>query len=169
MATRRLPPSSDGSSAAASRRSPPAGAAFVDRELVCPHCIADYLRVAFASISERAGYKGVLDDAATVLRLAGTSCDAFVQVVVVDRKTGEASITSKPEIRAGPTLCDVLRPQATVAAKAAKAAAKASWSPPGGWGPRRVTEAPAKNAAGQEPPALESVAGFLEETGWGAR
>ena len=54
----------------------------------------------------------VVDDLGVVRKLAaenGTACDAFVEVVIRDRKTGADAVTSKPAVEAGDSLCEVLK------------------------------------------------------------
>ena len=89
-----------------------AGGLRIDRELVCPHCIADYLRRAFTMIRDETGLGEVVDDLGLVLKVAsenGTACDAFVEVIIRDRKTGAEAVTSKPAVEAGDSLCEVLK------------------------------------------------------------
>ena len=85
------------------------GAQKVDDGLVCASCLADYFRRVFNAIRERVSYHLVLDDPATMLRLAESSeaCDSFYEAVVVRRV--EAEGVYHDVVRRGCNLCAALR------------------------------------------------------------
>ena len=84
----------------------------VDDEHVCASCLADYFRRVFNAIRERVSYHLVLDDPATILRLAESegACDAFYEAVVVRRV--EAEGVYHDVVRRGCNLCAALRGEA---------------------------------------------------------
>ena len=85
------------------------GAQKVDDEHVCAFCLEDYFRRVFNAIRERVSYHLVLDDPATILRLAESegACDAFYEAVVVRRV--EAEGVYHDVVRRGCNLCAALR------------------------------------------------------------
>ena len=56
-----------------------AGGLRIDRELVCPHCIADYLRRAFTMIRDETGLGDVVDDLALPRQLARLPQPRYVE------------------------------------------------------------------------------------------
>ena len=86
-----------------------AGARQVDDEHVCAFCLEDYFRRVFNAIRERVSYHLVLDDPATILRLAESegACDALYEAVVVRRV--EAEGVYHDVVRRGCNLCAALR------------------------------------------------------------
>ena len=86
-----------------------AGARQVDDEHVCASCLVDYFRRVFDAIRERVSYHLVLDDPATMLRLAESegACDAFYEAVVVRRVEAEGVYHDR--VRRGCNLCAALR------------------------------------------------------------
>ena len=85
------------------------GARVVDRELVCPDCIAGSLRRVASAVTKRA-FGDLLEDAPKLLKVASSvagACDAFVEVLVLPKKVdGHFQYT---KVEAGPRACDVLR------------------------------------------------------------
>ena len=83
-----------------------AGAKRVQDELVCPECIARYLRRVVDAIRERVSYRYVLDDRDAILALAerARACRDFVEVRVRVRRHGQ-----KFRARGGASMCEVLR------------------------------------------------------------
>ena len=82
------------------------GAKRVQDELVCPECIAHYLRRVVDAIRERVSYRYVLDDRDAILALAerARACRDFVEVRVRIRRHGQ-----KFRARGGASMCEVLR------------------------------------------------------------
>ena len=83
------------------------GARVVDRELVCPDCIASYLRRVAAAVTRRC-FGDVLDDAGKLAAVAASvdgACDAFMEVLVQPKKVdGQVQYT---KVEAGRRACDV--------------------------------------------------------------
>ena len=82
------------------------GAKKVQDRLVCPDCIAHYLRRVVDAIRERVSYRYVLDDRDAILALAerARACRDFVEVRVRVRRHGQ-----KFRARGGASMCEVLR------------------------------------------------------------
>ena len=82
------------------------GAKRVQDELVCPDCIARYLRKVIDAIRDRVSYRYVLDDRDAVLALIerARACRDFVEVRVRVRRHGQ-----KFRARGGASMCEVLR------------------------------------------------------------
>ena len=82
------------------------GAKKVQERLVCPDCIAHYLRRVVDAIRERVSYRYVLDDRDAILALAerARACRDFVEVRVRIRRHGQ-----KFRARGGASMCEVLR------------------------------------------------------------
>ena len=83
------------------------GARVVDRELVCPDCIASYLRRVAAAVTRRC-FGDLLDDAGKLVAVAASvdkACDVFVEVLVQPKKVdGQIQYT---KVEAGRRACDV--------------------------------------------------------------
>lgn len=82
------------------------GATRVQDELVCPDCIARYLRKVIDAIRDRVSYRYVLDDRDAVLALVAKAhaCRDFVEVRVHVWRHGQ-----KFRARGGASMCEVLR------------------------------------------------------------
>ena len=82
------------------------GAKRVQDRLVCPDCIAHYLRRVIEAIRDRVSYRYVLDDRDAILALAerARACRDFVEVRVRVRRHGQ-----KFRARGGASMCEVLR------------------------------------------------------------
>ena len=83
------------------------GARVVDRELVCPDCIASYLRRVAAAVARRC-FGDLLDDAGKLAAVAASvdgACDVFMEVLVQPKKVdGQIQYT---KVEAGRRACDV--------------------------------------------------------------
>ena len=80
-----------------------AGAKRVQDELVCPDCIARYLRRVVEAIRERVSYRYVLDDRDAILALAerARACTDFVEVQFRRKR-------HRFQARGGASMCAVL-------------------------------------------------------------
>ena len=85
------------------------GAKRVQDELVCPDCIARYLRRVVEAIRERVSYRYVLDDRDTILALVerAQACTDFVEVRFRRKRIGR--LQTRLQARGGASMCKVLR------------------------------------------------------------